>query len=385
MSKSSVVPCVLVACLLMQFGGEAFAQTGEIQSQVESRTSEAEAAKNVTSSDSPDDGKAEYIVVPVPIVDPTIGNGLALAGLMTFSSDEEGEAASKQRRSTIAVAAGYTNTDSWMVGGGLSLYLDDDRYRAKLNGGFGNLNLKWYGTSSDSIFFDNPADFRTRGWLLDGNVEKRLAESFYLGVSGRYLRPEATAKIPIDVLPALRLEFDLVAIGLIGEYDTRDNTWYPESGSNGVINFLSYLEALGSDREFASLDATFAHYVKLADSLVLAGQARVATVGDNTPFFMLSTVNLRGFPTGQYMNETVTQLQAELRWEAWRRIGAVFFAGTGVAAESLDKWGDADRAYGYGAGLRYRVSEVDRMNVGLDVATGSTNDLTVYFRIGEAF
>ena len=85
------------------------------------------------------------------------------------------------------------------------------------------------------------------------------------------------------------------------------------------------------------------------------------------------------------MNETVTQLQAELRWEAWRRVGAVFFAGTGVAMESLDKWGDADRAYGYGAGVRYRVSEVDRMNVGLDVATGSTNDFTVYFRIGEAF
>ncbi len=385
MLKSSAAPCVLVACLLMQFGGEAFAQTGQIQSQVESRTSEAEAADAITSSDSPDKKEKKYLVVPVPIVDPTIGNGLALAGLYTFAPDGDAEAAPMQRRSTIAVAAGYTNTDSWMVGGGLKLYLDDDRYRAKLGGGYGNLNLKWYGTSSDSIFFDNPADFRTRGWLVDGNVEKRLAENFYLGVSGRYLRPEASAKIPIDVLPELQLAFSLAAIGLIGEYDTRDNTWYPESGARGIVNFLSYLEALSSDREFASLDATFAYYAKLADSLVLAGQARVATVGDNTPFFMLSTVNLRGFPTGQYMDRTVTQIQAELRWEAWRRLGAVFFAGTGVAAESLDKWGDADRAYGYGAGLRYRVSEVDRMNVGLDVATGSTNDFTVYFRIGEAF
>ena len=117
----------------------------------------------------------------------------------------------------------------------------------------------------------------------------------------------------------------------------------------------------------------------------MAGEARVATVGDNTPFFMLSTVNLRGFPRGQYMNRTVTQVQAELRWEAWRRFGAVFFGGTGVATRSLDEWGDADRAYGYGAGVRYRVSEIDRMNVGLDVATGSTDDFTVYFRVGEAF
>ena len=385
MSIPSIACYVLFACLLLQFGGAAFAQNTQIRSEIDSRTSEAQAADEVPWSVSPDKEEEKYLLVPVPIVDPTIGNGLALAGLVTFASGDDSEDAAKQRRSTIAVAAGYTNTDSWMAGGGLNLHLDDDRYRVNLGAGYGNLNLKWYGTSSDSPFFDNPVDFRTRGGLIDGNVEKRLTESFYFGVSGRYLRPEATAKIPIDVLPDLKLDFNLTAIGVIGEYDTRDNSWYPESGSSGTINILTYLEALGSDREFGSLDATFAVYRKLAESLVMAGEARVATVGDNTPFFMLSTVNLRGFPRGQYMNRTVTQVQAELRWEAWRRFGAVFFGGTGVATRSLDEWGDADRAYGYGAGVRYRVSEIDRMNVGLDVATGSTDDFTVYFRVGEAF
>jgi outer membrane protein assembly factor BamA len=385
MSISSVVSCVLLACLLLQLGGEAFAQNSQIRSEIDARTWEAEAADLAPWSVSPDEKEKKYILVPVPIIDPTIGNGLALAGLYTFAPSDDAGDQPKERRSTVAVGAGYTNTDSWMVGGGLKLYLDEDRYRVKLATGYANMNLKWFGTSSDSPFFDNPINFRTRGGMIDANVEKRLTDHFFLGVSGRYIRPTASVKIPFPELPQPKLTFNLTAIGAIADYDSRDNTWYPTSGSLGVANALAYLEALGSDREFATLDATFAVYRKLAEPLVLAGEARVATVGENTPFFMLSTVNLRGFPRGQYMNRTVTQVQAELRWEAWRRFGAVFFGGTGVATRSLDEWGDADRAYGYGAGVRYRVSEVDKMNVGLDVATGSTDDFTVYFRIGEAF
>jgi len=56
-----------------------------------------------------------------------------------------------------------------------------------------------------------------------------------------------------------------------------------------------------------------------------------------------------------------------------------------VAAEDFSDPGTGDKAYGLGVGLRYRVSEVDRMNVGLDVAYGSSDEVAVYFRIGEAF
>ncbi|UCH74743.1 MAG: hypothetical protein JSU82_02490 [Rhodospirillales bacterium] len=385
MLRSHIARCVVSAALAVQLGDTAFAQNTQIGPEIESRTSEAEAADDVLPHAAAEEKDRKYILAPVPIVDPTIGNGLSLAGLVTYAAEEDPDSAAKERRSTIALAIAYTNTDSWMAGGGLKLYLDQDRYRVGLAAGYANMNLKWYGTSPDSPFFDNPIDFRTRGGLVDGDVQRKVAKNFYLGLAARYIRPTASTKIPIDVLPELKATFNLTGIGLISEYDTRDNTWYPASGSLGTAKLLGYLEALGSDREFGTLDATFAVYRRIADPLVVAGQARVATVGDNTPFFMLSTVNLRGFPRGQYMNETVTQIQAELRWEAWRRIGAVFFGGTGIATRSLDEWGSADRAYGYGAGVRYRISEVDKMNVGFDVASGSTNDFTVYFRIGEAF
>lgn len=144
-----------------------------------------------------------------------------------------------------------------MVCGGLKLYLDHDRYRTKLGAGYGNLNLKWFGTSSDSPFFENPIEFRTRGVLVDGNVQRRTVENVYLGVSGRYLRPTASVKVLIDVLATLKAYFELAAIGIVGEYDSRNNPWFPASGSLGSLNFLDYLEALGSVRQFGSLETTF--------------------------------------------------------------------------------------------------------------------------------
>jgi outer membrane protein assembly factor BamA len=371
----------LLCCLSPLLSAVAAAQTSELDQQLQTSIWEADAAGGISPAE---DSESKFIVVPIPIVDPTIGQGAALTGLYTFNTEDE--ATPKERRSTIALAAAYTNTDSWMVGGGFQVYLDEDRYRAGLRLGYGNFNLKYYGTSSDSIFFDNPVGFQTRGSLVDGDLQKRVAEGFYLGVRGRFVNPTVRLDGPIDRLK-VKKEFSLAALGVIGQYDSRDNTWYPEAGLLGSIDLLAYLEAIGSDNEFGSLEFTFAQYAKLTDGLVLAGQLRSAIVGDNAPFFMLSTIKLRGFPYGRYLNQMATEVQGELRWEAWRRLGAVVFAGVGVAAEDYSDLGGGggDNAYGYGVGLRYRVSEIDRINVGLDVAYGSSDEIAVYFRIGEAF
>lgn len=371
----------LLCCLCLLLSSTAAAQTSQLERQIQSRTSEAEAADEILPAE---DSDKRFFTIPLPVVDPTIGQGLALVGLYTFGAKGE-DAASKEPRSTIVVTGGYTNTDSWMVGGGFQLFLDEDRYRTNLGVGYGNVNLKYYGTSSDSIFFDNPVDFLIRGSLVDGNVQKRVAENFFIGVSGRFIQPTIELNSAIDRLNGLKAKFNLAALGVVGEYDTRDNNRYPKSGSHGSIDILAYTEAIGSDAEFGSLDATFANYRSLTDKLVLAGQVRSSIVGDNAPYFMLSAINLRGFAVGRYLNQTITQVQGELRWEAWRRVGTVAFAGIGVAAEDFSDLGNGDRASGIGVGLRYRVSEADRLNAGLDVAYGSSDEIAVYFRIGEAF
>ena len=178
--------------------------------------------------------------------------------------------------------------------------------------------------------------------------------------------------------------FKLATLGLTGEYDTRDNVWYPNSGSLGNIELLRYV-ALGSDKVLPILDSEYSKYWSLSEHIVLASNVRAAQAGDEAPFFLLSFVSIRGFPAGQYMNRSVIQGQAELRWMFWKKLGAIVFAGGGIAAPGFGDLEDGSDAYGLGAGLRYRISDVDKMNIGIDVAYGSSDDVAVYFRVGEAF
>lgn len=353
---------------------------GELEKEVRSKTEQSQATGKIL-GETEDDEEGKLLVVPVPIVDPTIGNGVALAGLYTFPA---GDADEDTPRSTLAIGGGYTNTDSWMAGAGFKLYLDGDRYRVGLNAGYGNLNLKYYGTSSDSFFFDHPVGFLIKAPIVSGSVQMRVAGDFYAGLTALYTKPDATLDSPIDLLPDLNVEFELAALGLNGEYDTRDNVWYPESGSLGNIELLRYI-ALGSDEVFPILDADYSKYWGLSERLVLACNVRAAQAGDDTPFFMLPFISIRGFPAGQYMNESVIQGQAELRWMFRNDFGAVVFAGAGIAAPGFGDLEDGSDAYGLGGGLRYRISDLDKLNIGIDVAYGSSDNVAVYFRIGEAF
>jgi hypothetical protein len=161
--------------------------------------------------------------------------------------------------------------------------------------------------------------------------------------------------------------------------------WYPASGALSNISLIRYASTFGFDRDFSVLELDYGRYTEVTDGLIIAAQARVAQAGDGAPFFMLPYLNFRGFPAGQYLNRTALQGQVELRWMFEKDFGAVGFAGAGVVADSFAELGEGSEGYGIGVGLRYRVSDADQMNIGLDVAYGSNDEAAVYFRIGEAF
>jgi hypothetical protein len=74
-----------------------------------------------------------------------------------------------------------------------------------------------------------------------------------------------------------------------------------------------------------------------------------------------------------------------LRWRVFWRIGVVAFAGVGQTAPNLGAFLDSELLYSGGAGLRFVVSESERVNLGIDYARASDGDSAVYFPIGEAF
>jgi hypothetical protein len=337
-----------------------------------------------TTGEPPDENAesgGEFTPVVLPVVDPSIGNGLAVVGLYSFPSSGREE---DRPRSTVGAVAGGTDNDSRLVGAGGSFHFDDDRYRVNVKGGYGNLNMDFYGLGGDGPLASNPVTFNFKGFFGESFAQIRIADNLYFGATGRYLGSKVKFSLPVEVLPTLEAEFTLASLGLILEYDTRDDAWFPVDGSHGVAVVSRYEGAIGSDAEFMNFDARYARYASPWSDLAVAGEVRVAHSGDGAPFFMLPFISIRGLPTGRYLDSTVAQVQGELRTTVWRRLGAVVFAGTGVVFPSLTSFEEGNAGYGLGAGLRYRLPGEDKINVGIDVAYGG-EDPVVYFRVGEAF
>jgi hypothetical protein len=327
------------------------------------------------------EGGLAVVVAPVPILDPTLGVGVAPVGLLTFPiSDAPGA-----RRSTLGLVAAYTDRGSWMLGAGMQLHLAEDRWRVGLTGAYGALELDFYGIGGESRFLRDPVAFSLSGLVGSATVQRRVADGLYVGPALRAATAEIGLALPIPVLPRLSASFDVGGLGLLATYDTRDEPWAPREGDVATLFVMRYENTLGFGRTFWALDADAARYRSLGPDLVLAGQARVAAAGDSAPFYMLPFLNFRGFPAGRFLDSAVVQAQAELRWRVAGRLGAVAFGGVGVVADGFEALGEGATGHAGGVGLRWRVSSKDRMNLGFDLAYGSTGETTAYFRVGEAF
>ena len=110
-------------------------------------------------------------ILPVPIIisDPAVGYGLGVAGAYFHrrkdGDDLDEDGVPLHTPSVSALAAAYTENDSWFVGGGhLGIWKDDHvRYTGVL--GYADLNLAFYaGNQSDG--FDG-FDFEIQGTFID--------------------------------------------------------------------------------------------------------------------------------------------------------------------------------------------------------------------------
>jgi outer membrane protein assembly factor BamA len=376
---------VLRALWLLVLLGPAFADPARAQSRTEDSTEpqvdDVKAADKISAGGAVNDSFSIY-GMPIPIVDPTIGHGLAVGVLSTFQLDPDDKVSP---RSTVAAGAGYTDSQSYAFGASTSLYLDEDRYRVDTLVGYGNANIKFYGIGSNSLFKDHPLDFNIQGLFARANARVRVLDHFYIGPLATYLDSTAHFDVLPGILRPTDLDYRLAGAGLISEYDSRDTSFSPHEGIYAEMELTRFDERIGSDFNFVSLDGSASKYLELTPDLVLAGQARVAAASGNPPFFALPYITLRGFPAGKYLNDVTWQAQAEMRWRVFWRIGVVAFAGVGQTAPHLGAFTDSKVLYSGGAGLRFVASEAERVNLGIDYARASDGDSAVYFRIGEAF
>lgn len=332
-------------------------------------------------------GKPSFVVAPIPVVNPALGNGLALAGVALYQPKGSGGVW------TTGAAALYTDTDSWAAAAFQKAHLMDDKLRVTAAAGYGDFNIDFYGIGGGAGDRDRAIGLNQKGTFILGQGLYRVAPNVYLGAQYRMLDIDTTVDIagpppfPDLELPPIERKSRISGLGIAGEYDTRDTEYGPRSGLYAKGDWLWNGEALGSDFEYSKFTGSVNGY-REAGKGVIAWRGSMCATGDGAPFYDLCFYgqqnDLRGYESGRYRDKALWAAQAEYRRPLFWRFGAVAFAGVGGIAPGINKLGDSTVLPAAGFGLRFAASTKYRVNLSLDAAWGKDSS-AIYVYIGEAF
>jgi outer membrane protein assembly factor BamA len=332
------------------------------------------------------DEKYGFLPLAVPITEPAVGYGAA--GGMAFLSKPLAEAQAGYGRPNITAVGGLgTANGTW---GAFALDVRhwlDDRLQTQIGAVYASVNLDFYGIGQDTVLANNPLRYNLepKGGMLQGKY--RLGDSrFWAGLSYAFAATEVTFKSPPGTpgLPPFLHDSNVGGLTPSLTYDSRDNIFTPLRGTYVEATAGIFSQALGGDDEFQRVRLLAMQYIPLHRRLTLGLRGDAAGSFGNAPFYLRPFISLRGAPIMRYQGDEVAQLEAELRWQFWKRFSLVGFAGGGVAWNNLAHFDDKETVVTGGAGFRYELARKYGIHIGLDVAWGPDNR-AVYVQIGSAW
>ncbi|WP_322045100.1 BamA/TamA family outer membrane protein [Paraburkholderia sp. J67] len=340
-------------------------------------------------------------VLPVPtiITEPAIGYGFGLA-LLYFSApvrpasahdekavddDSKSDNPTPNGRMTppniTGVGGLVTGTHSWVAGLLHFHTWDDDHIRylgglAKLD-----LHLNYYGPSG------NANAYQLSGIGTIQQVLFRLADSpWYVGP--RYTFFDTTTRFDSPVIPDGIRDFGrdlkIGKGGIVVDYDTRDNMFYPRNGTYAEFEADFARGGFGSDRAFDTQTAKGYHWISLSSKWVLGLRADAGFSQGDIPFFLQPYVDLRGVSQAKFQDRNQLTGEIELRYYVTPRWSVLGFGGVGRAYGGVHAFSDAPTAFGFGTGFRYLIARKLGMTMGIDIAHGPGQN-AFYIQVGSAW
>jgi hemolysin activation/secretion protein len=86
----------------------------------------------------------------------------------------------------------------------------------------------------------------------------------------------------------------------------------------------------------------------------------------------------------RYQGDEVAQMEAELRWQFWKRFSVVGFVGGGAAWNDFEKFDNSQAIVTGGTGFRYEIARQYGIHMGVDLAFGPDNT-AIYVQVGSAW
>ena len=336
--------------------------------------------------------KMDFVVLPIPVVDPQLGGGVAPVGALLYRIGDS------KKPSFSGLGGFYLSSGSYGAGFAQQAYLWRDRIRFNIAAGYAQLNYDFFGIGNAAARRGISLPIEQAGQLLMAKVYYQALTNIYVGLRYRYLRSnlgirnEGTRAPLLTALLARQLNIRIGGLGPVAYLDTRDDTFYPTKG--WFVDFSSFIARgdLGNSRgiefSYERIELAINKYWALDDRRVIAGRLSFCGTTGSSPFFDLcsfgSNNDLRGYETGRYRDRRMFALQAEYRWRFYKRFTFTAFAGFGGVARTIDRFRVKDFLPAGGIGFRYQASKEFRLNISVDIA-GGRNGAFFYVRLGEAF
>jgi outer membrane protein assembly factor BamA len=323
-----------------------------------------------------------WVFVPIPVANPTFGNGLQLGALYLHPPSDNGPPATS--------GVGLMATDNGTKLGAIfhDQSFDDDRFRLTAVLGGGQLDAKFFGIGTDSPFASRPIDYGFRGEVLALRGLFRVSRDadWFIGLNVQQMAAsiQFNASDIAPQLPDVSAKFRIGGLGPEVLYDSRDDTTYPTRGEDVTLRWFDYQGSWGNQPTFNKGDVDLRLYRSITSQIVGAVRARYQAASDGTPFFELPSLDLRGVSNDRYRDARVIMGSAEVRYEFLPRWGLLAFVDAGRAAATVSELGSARTIASYGAAVRWQASAARKLYLGLNVAFSSGTS-AVFIQVGERF
>jgi Omp85 superfamily domain len=336
----------------------------------------------------------EIVVAPIPIVNPTLENGLGIAAGYLYHQNKN------DRVSPLSwggIAGFRTSNGSWGFAAMHKGYFKEDRFRTLIGAGYVNVNYNLYGegnAAGDTGLF---LPINQTGFGMLTEVLVRIYHRWYAGLRYHYVKTKITLdpkqlippeKRPDLMIPEIELNLRTAALGPHIQLDSRDDTFYPKKGTLFDLRMDFYGPGVGGRLNYQSYNLAYNKYLTITPRQVLAFRGSSCITRGRAPFYDICLLgmskDLRGYEVGRYRDRNMLSTQAEYRLEGPWRFGFVGFIGAGEVARKYNEFNAENLKPGGGVGVRFRLTKEAHVNLRVDYAWGKKSN-ALYISLGEAF
>lgn len=328
---------------------------------------------------------AGFLPVPIIITEPAVGYGGG-AVLAFFHKKKKGDKRPLGLSPTITFGGGaYTQNGTWagFLGHKGSYNKDNIRFLGFL--GYVSPNLTFYGPGLGDVT-DKKYVFNMQGFvtLQEFQIRVRKEKPLFIGLNYMYFDNTISFKTGINIPDLDVIEGQIRNAGMHGilEWDNRDNSLTPTKGIKTVFETGKFAKFFGGNNDYWSLNSrTYAYVPVIKGKLYSSYRLQIDSSTEDTPFYALPFISLRGIPILRYQGNNVVTAETEWRWQIKNRWSMVGFIGAGDTMKTYNDFGQNIKVSG-GGGFRYFLAKDYGLHAGVDIARGP-EQWTWQFTIGS--